>query len=138
MFRSPRAALVVLTALLGTSALAAGDQPAERGRKALLAKNFNPPTMALSNYDNAWKHWGLDARPDANDYDRLFRERYGLHPAPYPNHQLPMGLKQADGGLALGFRKGLTTDCLICHGGSILGQSYVGLGNSTLDFHAFY
>jgi len=42
-----------------------------------------------------------------------------------------MGLR-AGSSLFLG--KGLATDCLICHGGSILGKSYVGLGNSTLDF----
>src|SRR2546428_2515419 len=34
--------------------------------------------------------------------------------------------------------KGLTTDCMICHGGSILGKSHVGLGNSALDIQAFF
>jgi mono/diheme cytochrome c family protein len=43
-----------------------------------------------------------------------------------------MGLrKSADG-------KGLTTDCMLCHGGSILDKSYVGLGNSTLDLQALF
>ena len=34
--------------------------------------------------------------------------------------------------------KGLATDCMLCHGGSILGKSYVGLGNSSLDFQALF
>ncbi len=31
---------------------------------------------------------------------------------------------------------GLQIDCMVCHGGSIGGQSYVGLGNSQLDLKA--
>ena len=46
-----------------------------------------------------------------------------------------MGFREAD--LPLGFGKGVAQDCMICHGGSIAGQSYVGLGNSTLDFQTF-
>ena len=57
----------------------------------MLTKSFNPPTMAAANRDNAWKNWGLTEKPA--DFDRLFRERYGLHPAPYPNGGLPMGLR---------------------------------------------
>jgi mono/diheme cytochrome c family protein len=34
--------------------------------------------------------------------------------------------------------KGLATDCMLCHGGSILGKSYVGLGNASLDIQAFF
>ena len=30
--------------------------------------------------------------------------------------------------------KGLAVDCLVCHGGSIAGKSYVGLGNASLDY----
>ena len=30
-------------------------------------------------------------------------------------------------------RPGLALDCMVCHGGSIGGQSLVGLGNTTLD-----
>jgi hypothetical protein len=133
MFRWLLFSMVVVS-----SSLVAADSPAQRGKKALLTRSFNPPTMALTNYANAWKHWGLEHKPDARDYDRLFRERYGLHPAPYPNNDLPMGLRAATGSIVLGTQKGLTTDCLICHGGSIFGKSYVGLGNSALDFHAFF
>ena len=68
------------------------------------------------------------------DYDAAFRERYGLHPAPYPNDGLPMGLRKA----AILLGKGVGTDCLLCHGGSILGKSYVGLGNTALDIQALF
>src|SRR5262245_28623553 len=105
--------------------------PAQRGEKALLGRSFSPPGWSLAAYKNTWKQWGLDTPPDDAKYDQLFRERYGLHPAPYPNGGLPMGLREAPNILLA--RKGLTTDCLLCHGGSILGQSYIGLGNSTLE-----
>jgi mono/diheme cytochrome c family protein len=49
-----------------------------------------------------------------------------------------MGLRLGETNLGLVRTRGLTTDCLICHGGSIAGQSYVGLGNTSLDFQAFY
>jgi mono/diheme cytochrome c family protein len=44
-----------------------------------------------------------------------------------------MGLRETKGLLG----KGIATDCMICHGGSIAGKSYVGLGNASLDFEAF-
>lgn len=100
-----------------------------RGKKALLQRSFNPPVMRISGYDNAWKQWGLKQKP--KDFTQRFLKRYGLHKAPYTNGRYPMGLRE-DRSL---FGKGLTTDCLICHGGSICGQSYVGLGNSTFDYH---
>lgn len=109
--------------------------PVRRGKEALLGRNFTPPTISLDAYRTAWRIWDEKAKEAPADYDAAFRERYGLHPAPYPNHGYPMGLRE--GTTFLG-RKALATDCLICHGGSILGQSYVGLGNSTLDIHALF
>ncbi len=104
---------------------------AERGKKALLGRSFTAPMFSLKAYENAWKQWGLEEKPA--DYDRLFRERYGLPKAPFPNGKYPMGLREASAPL-LG--KGLASDCLLCHGGSIAGQSHVGLANTTLDFQA--
>ena len=49
---------------------------------------------------------------------------------------LPMGLREAP--LPLGFGKGVALDCLLCHGGSIAGKSYVGLGNSALELQGFF
>jgi hypothetical protein len=135
--------IVVLTAPLlvgaGDPNVTRADLPAaaERGRQALLGRAYIPATMTLRAYDNAWQQWDLKEKPADADYDRLFRERYGLHAAPYSNGRYPMGLREADMPFPLGFGKGLTQDCLICHGGSIAGQSYVGLGNASLDYQAF-
>jgi mono/diheme cytochrome c family protein len=92
--------------------------------------------MSRRAYDEAWRQWGLKEKPAAADYDRLYRERYGLHTAPYPNGGLPMGLRAAD--LLFGLGKGISLDCMLCHGGSVAGRSYVGLGNASLDLQAFF
>src|SRR5262249_34557601 len=104
---------------------------AERGRKALLGRRFTPPLFSRKAYENAWKEWGLKEKPA--DYERRFRQRYGLHEAPYPNGGYPMGLRESTVPL---IGKGVASDCLLCHGGSIAGQSYVGLPNTTLDFQS--
>jgi mono/diheme cytochrome c family protein len=111
---------------------AAADPAAERGEKALTGTAFIKAFWPRHGYDNAWRVWGLTAKPA--DYDAAVRDRYGLHPAPYPNDGLPMGLRKAD--LLIG--KGIGIDCMVCHGGSILGKSYVGLPNSSLDIHALF
>ncbi len=126
--------LGLLTAGLAPLALAQMPQVAERGRTALLTRAFTPALWSLKAYDNAWKNWGTGQQPPG-DYARAFRERYGLHPAPYDNGKYPMGLRE---GRHLVVGKGLTADCLLCHGGSILGQNYVGLGNSSLDIQALF
>jgi mono/diheme cytochrome c family protein len=127
--------LAAVLAVLPSIGRCADEAPsAERGRKALLGRNFTPPTIPLGAYDNAWRVWDPLARERPADYSFRFRERYGLHEAPYPNDGYPMGLRLAPGLLG----KALSTDCMTCHGGSILGKSYVGLGNSTLDFQAMY
>jgi mono/diheme cytochrome c family protein len=124
--------LTVLTVL--PAAPATEPPSAERGRQALLGRAFNPPTITRRAYDEVWRRWGSAEKPA--EYDRLYRERYGLHVPPYPNGDLPMGLRAAD--LPLGLGKGISLDCLLCHGGSIAGQSYVGLGNASLDLQAFF
>lgn len=115
---------------------AAGADEIERGRNALLSKCYAPATMTRRAYDRVWKQWGVKEKPAPVDYDRLIRQRYGLHEAPYPNGALPMGLRPAS--LPLGLGKGISMDCMVCHGGSIAGKSYVGLGNCVLDYQAFY
>jgi hypothetical protein len=124
-----------LAPLLVSGARAADTvSAAERGRKALLGREFNPAAWSLDAYTTAWQQWGTGEKRAPRDYEKAFRERYGLHPAPYPNGAYPMGLRPAQGLLG----KGITSDCLICHGGSIAGQSYVGLGNATLDIQALF
>jgi hypothetical protein len=122
--------------ILVLPAALAAEPSAQRGRDALLTKAFVPATMSRRAYDEVWRQWGLKEKPAAADYDRLFRERYGLHVAPYPNDGLPMGLRMAP--MPLGLGKGISNDCLVCHASSIAGQSIVGLGNASLDYQAFY
>jgi hypothetical protein len=105
---------------------------AERGKVALESRAFIPGFWPRFAYENAWKRWGVDTKP--TDYATAFNDRYGLHAAPYANDGLPMGLRTALYPLVKGF--GL--DCMMCHGGSIMGTSYVGLGNASLDIHSIF
>lgn len=134
MLRYGLLAVIVLGGATGAATATDAGSAVARGREALLTRAFNPAPWTLASHDTAWKHWGDGLEGPPADYDRAFRERYGLHPAPYPNGKLPMGLREGRGLLA----KGITTDCMLCHGGSILGKSYVGLGNATLDIQALF
>src|SRR6266404_6186430 len=122
--------------MLPSGLLAASPDPAaaERGRQALEQRSFNPPVWSFQADENVWKQWGPDQKDKPADYAKAFRQRYGQHETPFPNDGYPMGLRKKTAGIL----KGLSIDCLICHGGSIMGQSYVGLGNSTLDIHALF
>jgi mono/diheme cytochrome c family protein len=130
------ASLVVLLAVWTVSP---GAEPqraktaAERGREALLGQSFSPAILSWKAYEKLWKVWGLKEKPA--DFERLVRERYGLHEAPYPNKGLPMGLREASG-LLVG--KGVGADCMLCHAGSIAGKSVIGLGNSGLDIQLLF
>jgi mono/diheme cytochrome c family protein len=106
---------------------------AERGYELLTTKAFVPAIWSRSSYESAWKSWGLKEKP--SDYEAALRERYGLHAAPYPNDGLPMGLRSTPW---LGIAKGVTADCMMCHGGSILGKSYIGLGNASLEIEGLF
>jgi hypothetical protein len=125
-----------LTILAASSAALASDADAvERGRKALLTKTYSPANISPQAFDSLWKQWGLSEKP--KDYAAQVRQRYGLHEAPFDNDGYPMGVRLADAPLGLG-RKGLSVTCLVCHAGSVGGKSYVGLGNTALDYQAFY
>ena len=129
-----RLAIVIL---LGASLSLVAAQPegaAERGRVALTTRTFTPPAWTEFGYANAWKHWQPPLEQAPADYDRAFRDYYGLHPSPYENGNLPMGLRQAKAFLT----KTLTSDCMLCHGGSILGKSYIGLGNSSIEIQSLF
>src|SRR5260370_836952 len=114
-------------------ARAADPEAVERGKKALLGRSFSPPTITLDAYNQLWRQWGLDKKPAPEEYQRLFRERYGFHEAPYPNGSLPMGLREAPLPFSL-TKKGLSLDCMLCHAGSIGGHTYIALGNTTPEF----
>jgi hypothetical protein len=106
---------------------------AERGRETV-HKPLNPPFWSRRAYENAWTQWGVSEKPA--DHGRAFRDRYGLHPAPYDNGGLPMGFTRTKGLLGIG--QGIGNDCLLCHAGTVAGQTIVGLGNSTLDMQSLY
>ena len=91
---TPAAALLAGLMLLAP-APADEPTPAERGKAHLLGQAYNPPTITAGAYERVWTQWGLKEKPAPDDYARLFRERYGFHPAPYPNGVYPMGLGAA-------------------------------------------
>jgi mono/diheme cytochrome c family protein len=116
------------------SKLRADDDVIQRGKKALETRAFTPAPWSFAAYENVWKSWQPKRDKAPAEYDRAFQEHYGLHPAPYENGRYPMGLRPGQ----FLFVKGLATDCMLCHGSSILGKSYVGLGNASLDIQAFF
>ena len=83
-----------------------------------------------------WEKPIADPKLDPEGYAAEFRARYGLAPAPYPNDGLPMGLRKGNG--PGGTKVGVAIDCMACHGGSIGGTSYVGLGNTQLDMKRLF
>ena len=112
---------------------------AERGRIALTSTGYLKPAWSDRAYAEASKSWRVSAPDPVADPERYasaFEKRYGLHPAPYPNDGLPMGLRKGNG--PDGAKRGLAIDCMVCHGGSIGGTSYVGLGNTQLDLKLFF
>ncbi len=128
--------LVVIVLCRVCQALAAETKTAEktaaeRGREYVHSP-FNSPLFSMKAYENAWKQWGLKEKPE--NYEQMFRERYGLHVAPYDNNGLPMGFHEARGLLG----KGVGNDCLLCHAGSVAGQTYIGLPNASLDLESLY
>ena len=109
------------------------DLAVERGRLALTSTGYLKPAWGEGAYRGVAKLWDDPPSPDV-PYAASFNRRYGLHPAPFPNDGLPMGLRRGEG--PEGVKTGLQIDCMVCHGGSIGGTSYVGLGNTTLDLKA--
>jgi mono/diheme cytochrome c family protein len=104
----------------------------ERGKEALLNHCYMPPLLSRAEYDNLWRVWGLKEKPA--EFERQVRERYGLHEAPYPNHGLPMGLRETKGLFTLG----VGNDCLMCHASTIAGKTVIGLGNPSLDLQGLF
>jgi mono/diheme cytochrome c family protein len=134
--RTALTASVLVFVSVSLSRAAEADPAAERGRIALTQTGYLKPAWNDRAYGRVSRFWKTDAPdPEANPaaYAEAFNRRYGLHPAPYPNDGLPMGLRRGvrdDGG-----KEGIQIDCMVCHGGSIGGTSYVGLGNTQLDLN---
>jgi mono/diheme cytochrome c family protein len=135
--------VVIALVFLGGSLADAGEDVAEPGRvrepsaergRLGVRSPWNPPFWSLRAYAEAWRQWGRSDRPE--DYPRAFRERYGLHEAPYENGGLPAGFTRPKGLLGVG--QGLGNDCLLCHAGTVAGRTIIGLGNTSLDMQSLY
>lgn len=129
-------ALVMLATRAARAEGPAPSEAAERGRIALTQTSLLSPAWSAGAYEKVGATWGSAPPEDPAEYAAAFMDRYGLHPAPYPNDGLPMGLRRAESRKTSG-KVGLMIDCMICHGGSIGGKSYVGMGNTQLDLSAF-
>lgn len=131
---------ILLAALVPTRAADAPDPAAvERGRRLMEGRQFLSAEwsdVAYKAVGRLWDEPGPDPDADPEGYARAFAKRYGFHPAPFPNDGLPMGLKRAAG--ADGTARGFQVDCLVCHGGSIGGKSYVGMPNTRIDYAGFF
>ncbi len=115
---------VLLLAAVCPAVSAASEPTGERAvREAVV-----PVASSLAVFEELWTRWGLDERPV--DFQKQVLERYGLTADPDGAENLPLGLGQ---GRVLG-KKVLVQNCLLCHAGSIAGQTVVGLGNASLDF----
>lgn len=108
-------------------------------------------------YNDTWKKWGFNERPDR--FDELYTLRYGLNYAPFHNPyplpgEDPNTTNGGSGQLPLGYRQGRddqglwtgniqTAACFQCHGGQIgepqagepviIGLDNIGLGNNNYD-----
>src|SRR5207244_4274649 len=115
--------------------LAKGEENATaavRGRETLIHQSLNPGIWSFKAYENIWKVWGQKTKP-AN-FEQAFLDRYGLQRAPFDNHGRPMGLMEGPGF----FSKGIVNNCLLCHAGTVAGQTIIGLGNASMDIQSLF
>ena len=109
---------------LRPSAVYASDDPVKAGGRAVRTVS-SPLSMTWTSWENIWKQWGLDQRPE--NLSEALAERYGL--IPDPGSDLPLGLTETKHL----FGRYLSHNCLLCHAGKIAGQTIVGLGNASFD-----
>ncbi|SFF26094.1 hypothetical protein SAMN04488120_101242 [Fontimonas thermophila] len=135
-----------------------GEYRARRDRGLhFLIDELPVAAMSAEEFNNTWQKWGLTERPE--NFDALYRLRYGLNEAPFHNPyplpgedpnatnggsgQLPLGLRQLkdENGRWTGVIG--TAACFQCHGGQIgeadepggnrVGLAHLGLGNNNYD-----
>ena len=126
--------IAFLVLLIACEQAAAQSTEAKLGQEALLFRPLLPPAWSLGAYQNLWKQAGAQERPSPEAFASLLSAHYGLQPPAFANDGLPMGLQKSRSLLV----NGITTNCLLCHGGTLLGQSYVGLPNTSLDIQALF
>ena len=115
---------------------------AERGRVALTSTGL-PQTGLVGRgvtrkvARKLWESPAPDPDREPEAYASAFNRRYGLHPAPYPNDGLPMGLRRGNGPDGSKRGPGHRLHGLPRRGRSA-GRAYVGLGNTQLDLKLFF
>lgn len=111
---------------------------ANLGYTYLTGPGFATPSFSWKAWEDLYKQWGLKKPPSPEEQQRILWNRYGLAPAPFPNQNIPMGLKKTSFPFTFERVQGIALDCLICHGGSIDGKALIGLGNNSLDLQTFF
>ncbi len=106
-------------------------QPAKAasGKSYLTQSSLAPPTLPVIGFRSLWTVWG-EAGGDDKTYWAKFRERYGMHEAPFENGPYPLGLRVIEGNAML--------DCMTCHGGRIAGQTIPGLANTEFQMQSLF
>lgn len=96
------------------------------------------PFMTISKevFDDLYKVWPADMKAVASTASPQARRsmaygRYGLLEAPWNNNGMPLGFVRDKKGR-------MQASCLLCHAGSVLGQTFVGRANSRLNLDTLY
>jgi hypothetical protein len=106
------------------------------GLRHIATKAYSPSIMDPVVFSNLWRSWDSPSRNAAEKAtERTRREmtlkRYGLLESPFDNGGAPLGfVVKKDGSWAM--------SCLICHAGSVAGQTILGAPNNELDFSSIY
>ena len=83
-------AVAGLMIVSGVALVQGADPNPDRGREALFTRAFVPAPWSPTAVDSAWKVWQPPLQEKPKNYDEAFRNHYGLHPAPFPNNNLPI------------------------------------------------
>lgn len=133
-----------------------GEYRARRDKGLHFLQDVLPASaMSAQEFNSTWEKWGYDQRPE--NFDELYRLRYGLNRAPFDNPyprpgedpaatdggsgQLPQGLRQIKNDNGEWTGQIGTAACFQCHGGyidgpgseEVVGLENLGIGNSNYD-----
>lgn len=114
-----------------TARYTADPAAAARGLGLFVNGTIGDPLVPRVGLRNLWAVWGGGPLLNDDVYWPRFRERYGLHEAPWPNDDLPLGLHQVNSTWA-------TVNCLLCHADVVAGELHLGVGNSRIDLQALW
>ena len=113
---------------------------AERGRVALTSTGYLKPAWSAEAYQDVAQALGRRrARPrraSPRPMPRPSIDDTACTPPPIPTTACRWASARGNG--PDGSKQGIAIDCMACHGGSIGGTSYVGLGNTQLDLKLLF